>query len=204
MKQIKNILLLLIPIIVLVSCEQTNLPADLLDDNAGMDKLTEYIYSHYPKLKEEGIEVMEFDRHASIHPQRDELSSTLSLTIVKGDDKDRMVEYTLSNDGRLNNKLLDISVGDIINQKLSNSYDTYKPYLFPYKDIDLNTLREINKKAIEEFKKETNAESAYCANISIEREENQKPIVKILASQRKFSSSITRVYTYTLDGKKIK
>lgn len=204
MRKIKVVLFVFVSTIALVSCQKTKLPADLLDDNAGVEKLTEYIYSHYPNLKEEGIEVMEFNCHASIHPERvDELSSNLSLTIVKGDDKERVVEYSLNNEGRLMNNLVDITVGDMMNEKLSNTYDTYKPYLFSDKEINLDMLRKIKTQAVEDFKKETNVEAAYCSNINISKKPSKQPTIGVTISQRKFASPIRRHYNYTLDGKKI-
>ncbi|MEP0213640.1 MAG: hypothetical protein ABJD66_10525 [Cellulophaga sp.] len=186
---------------ILTACNQVKLPNDVIEDDKAYEKLTEYIYSHYPNLKD-NIEVMEFSYNSSIHPQRDEISSSLSMNLVKGSNTDRIVEYTVNNEGRLSNYIVDISVGDMMDQKLSNTYETYKPFLFSDKQINLESLRKIISKSIEEFKKETNVEKAYCTSLSVEKEANKEPEITVMISQRKFGSTIKRLTRWTIDGQK--
>ncbi len=194
-----------VAMIALASCSQQQLPNNLLDDNAGYEKLTNYIYSHYENLKTEGIEVLDISFYSSIHPQRDEISSRISMNFIKGSNKDRVVEYDVNNEGRLTNRIIDITVGeDMLNQKLSNKYETYKPFLFSEKLINLDVLRKIREQAIEDFKKETNVEKAYCPSITISKENGDEILISVRVEQRKFSTSIKRVSTWSIDGKRIK
>ncbi len=194
-----------IAIVLLSSCNQVQLPNDLLDDNAGYDKLNNYIYSHYENLKTEGIEVLEISFFSSVHPQRDEISSNITMTFVKGSNKNTMVEYTVNNEGRLNNSLVDITVGkDMLNQKLSNTYETYKPHLFSNKLINLDVLRKVREQAIADFKKETNVEKAYCPSITVSKNREGNLVISVRTEQRKFATSLKRRSIWTIDGKLIK
>ena len=184
------------------SCNQVQLPNDLIQDNTGYEKLTDYIYSHFPDLKD-NMEVMEFSYSGSIHPQRDELSSSITMNIVRGDNKDFIIAYGVDSEGKLTTNNVDISVGDIVNQTLSNSYETYKPFLFSAKEINLDTLREIVTKATEEFKKEANATTAYCSSIVIEKKENKTPEISVTIKERKFNTNLSRYSTWSMEGKRI-
>ena len=114
----------------ITSCSQNELPDELIQNEQGYTQLTEYIYSHYPEI-EDNIEVLEFSYSAGLTSSiSDQLGSTIQLNFVRGDDKDRIVNYQIDNLGALTNNNVDISVGEAFNQKLSNSYETYKPFLF--------------------------------------------------------------------------
>lgn len=201
MKLIK-ITLLAVLVGMTTACNQVQLPNDLIQDNTGYEKLTDYIYSHFPDLKD-NMEVMEFSYSGSIHPQRDELSSSISMNIVRGDNKDFIIAYGVDSEGRLTTNNVDISVGDFMNQKKSNSYDTYKPYLFSSKELNLDILREVVAKATEEFKKEANATTAYCSSILIAKEENKAPEISVTIKERKFSTNLSRYSTWSMEGKRI-
>jgi len=193
-------------LLILTSCgggtSSIDLPGDLLENDKGYAKLTDYIYSHYSNL-EDAIEVMEFSYSASIHPQTADLSSSISMDFVKGDNKDRIVEYYLSSSGTLTNNNVDITIGDISNQKIANSYNTYKPFLFSNKEINFDVIRTVIEKSTEDFKKQTNANSAYCSLLTVKSNQGQKPIIQLRITQRKFASTVSRGYKWSLKGDKI-
>ncbi len=205
MQKLKN-LFFGITVVLFTSCgnvggSSATLPNNLIEDNVGYEKLLDYVYTDYPDLKD-NIEVLEFYYSGSIHPQNDQLSSYMDISFVKGTDKNRIVEYSINNEGALSSNDVDISIGGALNKKLSNTYETYQPFLFSAKGIDLEVLRKIIPQSIEEFKKETNVEKAYCSSISIEKK-GKKPIIAVTISRRKFAATIRRSSKWTIDGKKI-
>jgi len=203
MKIIK-IAVLSILTLMITSCSQEKLPKSLLSNDVGYNKLFNYIYSHYPNLEEEGVEILDFTYSESVHPQRDEISSDISVNFVRGNNKNRIVEYRLNNEGLLGNNNVNISVGDFANKKLSNSYETYKPYLFSNKKIDLNLLRTIVEKATVEIKEQANINKVYCSGLYIEKKNGVEPIITIVMKQREFITDIRRATSWTIGGEKIK
>ncbi|WP_338768814.1 hypothetical protein WAF17_08570 [Bernardetia sp. ABR2-2B] len=183
--------------------ETSDLPNDILENDDAFEKLFEYINSHYPDLDKNKIELMEFHYSANVGSQ-DDFSSSMSLTFVKGDDKDAIVEYDIDNDGSLSNSGVDITVGGPINGKISNTYETYQPYLFSPKVINLEVVRKAIKESTVKFKEATNVKKAYCSNFTIENKGNEKPTLQLRIKRRKFAATMSRSYKWTLEGDFIK
>ncbi len=202
MSNIRIILsLLLIPF--LLSCgSKEQLPTQMYLNDAGYNQLKEQIISHYPTLAEE-IEVISFDYGGSYNDMAmEKWSSTISMEFVKGTNKDRLVSYTLSNDGSITNANIDVSVGEYGEEKLSNKYETFEPELFSSKLIQFDSITDLVESCIEEYKKDTGVESAMCNEISINKE-GEEPIINIRIHEKKLIGSIRRDYTFSMDGKKI-
>ncbi len=178
-----------------------SLPNEMYKDSKGYEALTAYIFSHYANL-EDGIEVMELSYSGSVDPRDNtKLSSSLNMDFVRGDNKNNIVNYSLTSKGSFSNNNVDISVGSFGNEKISNTYETYEPHLFSDKLIDFELLNKLIEKGIEQFKKDTNVENAYCDRFSIDKDDKQ-PQISITIKQRKFGVAISRHYTWTIDGSK--
>ncbi len=198
MKSIQLHLLLIIGIL-FTSCSQNTLPSELIQDEQGYTELSEYIYSHYPEL-EDNIEVLEFSYSAGlVSSHKDVVQSSISLDFVRGDNKDRIVNYRIDSNRLLTNNNVDISVGEAFNQKLSNSYETYKPFLFSSDLINLTNINNAISKSIELFKEDANVQNAICSMVRIEKK-GEQPILSIRIEQNKFASTISRSYDWSVDG----
>ncbi len=147
---------------------------------------------------------MSFEYDASVDSRTNELSSDISISFVKGDDKNAIVEHRINSEGELTNEGINISVGEVFKQKESNTYETYQPYLFSSEKISLNVLREVMEKSVEAFKKDANVEKAYCTSITIETEYDKEPKIRARVTKYEFASTNMRMYDYTTDGKFIR
>lgn len=203
MKQIKIIAVVFVSVLTLVSCgKSVELSNDMLENNQGYEALKEEVYSKYPNLKEEPIELMEFSFAGSISSIKNRKSSNMSFTMVKGDNKNSIIQISLNNKGFASSNLVDITGGSPGQEKKIKSYEKFKPTLFSEKIINLDMLREVRKKAEERFKKDANAETAYCTNLSIEKGgRNNQPKISVTIREEKPLSNLHRSYYYTLEGK---
>jgi hypothetical protein len=200
MKSIKLTALLITLFAFTTSCNQEPLPNLLIENTQGYDKLTDYIYSHYPNLKD-SIEVLDFSYSAGLEsPDRTDKYSDMNISFVHGKDKNTIVNYSINNTGKLNNAIIDISVGDILNKKLSNNYETYEPYLFSAKSIDFKVINEVILKSITLFKADTNVEKYFCSAVSIEKED-ENLVLSITINEEKQVSGIHKTYDWSIDGK---
>ena len=188
------------------STEETvsSLPNEVLETDEAFEKLSDNIYSDNSTIDKSTIEVMSFNYTASLHPSTSELSTHIDVSFVKGDDKNRIVEYSIDNEGNLSNNEVDIKTGELLKQKISNTYETYQPYLFSSEKINLEVLRKVMQESLEKFKKDSNVEKAYCSSIKIEADPNQKPTIGVSITEYKLGSIMRRYYDYTTDGKFIK
>ena len=165
------------------------------------DYMKSQVIKDFPNLEQDGIEFLEFSYSGSVHPRkRDELSSMMTMQFVRGDAKNRIIDYTLNNENMFIKNNVDVSVGRLTNQTLSNTYETYQPFLFSEKAIDFTAIERAINQSIELFKKDANSETAFCSGFSIEKKE--KPIMSVTISQRKFASTILRHYDWSIDGTK--
>ena len=200
MKSIKLTALLITLFTFTTSCNQEPLPNLLIENTQGYDKLTDYIYSHYPNLKD-SIEVLDFSYSAGLEsPDRTDKYSDININFVHGKDKNTIVNYSINNTGKLNNAIVDISVGDILNKKLSNNYETYEPYLFSTKNIDFKVINEVILKSTTLFKADTNVEKYFCSAVSIEKEDKNL-VLSITINEEKQVSGIHKTYDWSIDGK---
>ena len=200
MKSIKLRALLITLFTFTTSCNQEPLPNLLIENTQGYDKLTDYIYSHYPNLKD-SIEVLDFSYSAGLEsPDRTDKYSDININFVHGKDKNTIVNYSINNTGKLNNAIVDISVGDILNKKLSNKYETYEPYLFSTKNIDFKVINEVILKSTTLFKADTNVEKYFCSAVSIEKEDKNL-VLSITINEEKQVSGIHKTYDWSIDGK---
>ncbi|WP_445711322.1 hypothetical protein [Flavobacterium sp.] len=200
MKSIKLTALLITLFTFTTSCNQEPLPNLLIENTQGYDKLTDYIYSHYPNLKD-SIEVLDFSYSAGLEsPDRTDKYSDININFVHGKDKNTIVNYSINNTGKLNNAIVDISVGDILNKKLSNNYETYEPYLFSTKNIDFKVINEVILKSATLFKADTNVEKYFCSAVSIEKED-ENLVLSITINEEKQVSGIHKTYDWSIDGK---
>ncbi|CAM4012583.1 MULTISPECIES: hypothetical protein [Flavobacterium] len=200
MKSIKLTALLITLFAFTTSCNQEPLPDLLIENTQGYNKLTDYIYSHYPNLKD-SIEVLDFSYSAGLEsPDRTDKYSDMNISFVHGKDKNTIVNYSINNTGKLNNAIIDISVGDILNKKLSNNYETYEPYLFSAKSIDFKVINEVILKSITLFKADTNVEKYFCSAVSIEKED-ENLVLSITINEEKQVSGIHKTYDWSIDGK---
>lgn len=200
MKSIKFTALLITLFAFTTSCNQEPLPDLLIENTQGYEKLTDYIYSHYPNLKD-SIEVLDFSYSAGLEsPDRTDKYSDININFVHGKDKNTIVNYSVNSTGKLNNAIVDISVGDMFNKKISNNYETYKPYLFSAKNIDFKVINEVILKSIELFKADTNVEKYFCSAVSIEKED-ENLVLSITINEEKQVSGIHKNYDWSIDGK---
>lgn len=203
MKNFKIVVMSLVTMLVLVSCgKPVVLSSDMLEGNQGYDALKKEVYEKYPGLKEGSIELMDFVFTGSMSSINNEKSSSMSFTMVKGDNKNSIINISLNNEGFKSSNLVDITGGKPGEQKIIDSYEGFKSALFAEKSINLELLREVRKKAEERFKKDANSKTAYCTHLSVERTgRSNDPKIAITITEEKPLSKLSRSYYYTLDGK---
>lgn len=203
MKQIKIIAVVFVSVLTLVSCgKSVELSNDMLKDNQGYEALKEEVYSKYPNLKGETIELMDFVFTGSISSIKNRKSSSMRFTMVKGDDKNSIINISLNNKGLKSSNLVDITGGSPGQEKKIDSYDGFKSALFSEKNINLDVLRKVRKEAEERFKKDANSKTAYCTSLSVEKTgRDNQPKIRITIRESKPLSKLHRSYYYTLEGK---
>ncbi len=195
----KRILLPLL-LLTMLSCERVQLDKEMYQNPVGFDHLKNQIVKDFPTL-DLGIEFVELQYSGSLIPPDNRASSMLSATFVRGDDKNHMVEYTLDSDSRFFKNNVDVSVGDFMNKKISNTYETYQPHIFSEKDFDFFVVNEVVEKSVEMFRKDANSPDAFCTLAGIERNKKGELSIDVTVTQRQFASTIRRNYEWSIDGK---
>lgn len=206
----KKINIIFLSLVILTSCGQStsgevenegggDLPNEIISTDEGYELLKDSIIADYSNLEDE-MEVLEFSYNCSLGSS-DELSSSIDVQFVKGNDKNAVAEYSIDNEGSLSRSDIEISIGDFGKQKISNSYETYKPFLFSSKLINIDVVRKCISSSIEQFKKDANCPEAYCASASIEYDNRGELEISISIVQKKFVTMLRRSYHWTIDGK---
>lgn len=207
----KSVNIIFFLIMILSSCSQSEskskdievrgeLPNEIIKTDEGFNRLKESVTADFLNLEDE-IEVLEFYYSGSVGFSDGEISSLIHLQFVKGDDKNSIVEYSINSEGSLSIAGIEISTGDIGKEKISNSYETYKPFLFSSKLINLDIVRQCISSSIEQFIKDANCPEAYCASVSIEFDNRRELEISINIKQKKSSTTLSRYYDWTIDGK---